>query len=73
MKLSHRGATLSTMGLKITTLGIEVTGRITKTYDEGANKSSLVVNQAQARELYDTLGVALDFFDAQAGVPVVSP
>lgn len=61
------------MGLKITTLGIEVTGRITKTFDEGANKSNLVVNEAQARELYDTLGTAIDFFDAQKGVPVVTP
>lgn len=61
------------MGLKITTLGIEVTGKVIRNHDDDTGKTTLVVSEAQVRELYEACGLALDFFDGHAGVPIVTP
>jgi hypothetical protein len=59
-------ATLSSMGLKITELGVTVPGQVTRKFDKGANTPTLVVNEDQLRNLAGSADLALKIFDTQA-------
>lgn len=55
------------MGLKITQLGIEVTGRLVKTYDVATDRTTLVLNDEQTREIHQASDLAVAFFADQSG------
>jgi hypothetical protein len=57
---------MSPMALSITELGVTVYGQITRKFDKGANKTTLLLSEGQVRELYRSLGQAMDFFDGVA-------
>lgn len=51
------------MSVSIESLGVSVSGPITRRYDQATNRTGLTLTQAQAQELYDALGPVLKFFD----------
>lgn len=53
------------MSVKITELGVVVPGKITRKFDQGANRTTLTLTEGQAREIAQSLELALGFFDAQ--------
>lgn len=50
------------MTLRITQLGIEVTGKITRNYDAATDKTTLVLNEAQVAEIYQAADMAMVVF-----------
>lgn len=55
------------MGIKISQFGIEVTGRVNRTYDEETNVTTLTVDSEQAQEIHESTGEILDFIKRQSG------
>jgi hypothetical protein len=51
------------MGATIEQLGVSVPGQIVRRHDKDADRTTISLNAAQARELYDALGPVLAFFD----------
>lgn len=55
------------MSATIQSLGVSVEGQVVRKFD--GHTTTLVLDQAQARELYDALAPVLDFFDKQGPRP----
>jgi hypothetical protein len=55
------------MGIKIHTFGIEVDGRINRTYDDARNITTLTVDAEQAEEIHESTGEILVFIKGQSG------
>lgn len=51
------------MTVKIKSLGVEVPGQVVRKFD--GTDTTLVLDEDQARLLYDELGTVMAFFDAQ--------
>lgn len=63
------------MSATIETLGVSIAGGVVRKFDRVGNRTTFVLDQAQARELYDALAPVLEFFDKQpptAGTEVVN-
>jgi hypothetical protein len=56
------------MGIKINNFGIEVSGRVNRTYDPEADKTTLTIDSDQAGELHEAAGEVLEFIKRQSGV-----
>lgn len=67
------------MGVKISTLGIVVTGQVTRKHDAETNTTTLEVSLSQAQEINTATATVLDFFgsqdveDVSAGPPTEDP
>lgn len=63
------------MTVKITELGVTVPGKVTRKYDQGADRTTLTLNERQVRDFHESLTQALDFFGdaAQGGKMVFGP
>jgi len=62
------------MSATIETLGISVQGQVVRRHDRAADRTTFVLDQGQARELFDALAPVLEFFDKQppvAGTEIV--
>jgi hypothetical protein len=53
------------MSASIESLGVSVTGKVTRRYDDRKDRTTVVVSEQQAREMYDALGPVLAFFEQQ--------
>jgi hypothetical protein len=53
------------MGVKITEVGIEFAGAVTRKYDKVSDMTTLVVSESQARDIYDSLKTVVGLFDSQ--------
>jgi hypothetical protein len=55
------------MAASIEALGVSVSGKVTRRYDDSEERTTLVVTEDQAKEMYDALGPVLAFFEKQPG------
>lgn len=53
------------MAVNIESLGVSVSGQVVRRHDRTGDRTTLVLDQNQARELFDALAPVLDFFDKQ--------
>lgn len=53
------------MGVKITELGITIAGSVVRKYNSAEDATTLIVDEAQVRELRESLDEVLAFFDGQ--------
>lgn len=59
------------MSATIESLGVSVVGQVVRRYDRTGDRTTFVLDQDQARELFDALAPVLDFFDRQPSVAEV--
>lgn len=50
------------MAASIESLGVSVQGKVTRRYDDAKERTTLIVNESQAKEMFDALGPVLEFF-----------
>jgi hypothetical protein len=55
------------MGIKIHTFGIEVSGRVNRTYDAEEDITTLTVDADQAEDIHESTAEILDFIRRQSG------
>ena len=53
------------MAIKIKSLGVEVPGRVVRSYDETSKTTTLLLDAEQVQALHEELGTVVMFFDAQ--------
>jgi hypothetical protein len=53
------------MSATVESLGVSVQGQVVRRHDRANDRTTLVLNQGQARELFDALAPVLSFFDQQ--------
>lgn len=53
------------MSATIESLGVSVAGQVVRRFDRTDDRTTFVLDQNQARELFDALAPVLDFFDRQ--------
>jgi hypothetical protein len=53
------------MAASIEAIGVSVTGKVTRRYDDAKDLTTIVMGEEQAQEMYDALGPVLEFFSQQ--------
>jgi hypothetical protein len=53
------------MSASIESLGVSVSGKVTRRYDDRKDRTTLVVSEEQAREMAAALAPVLKFFDEE--------